>query len=418
MASFGEARYEGTVVSWSGASKWGFLSCPALAGHLGGKDIFFHVKDCDGTCITKGQTLSFVFDATGHGGKPQAKSVLGGAAPPDAPDAVRYTGTVASFSQAKAWGFISCPELSAVYGGKEIFFHAKDCGGQPVTNGHTVSFLMDDDATSRAGKPQAKSITVLGGAGGASETRYSGTVAGYSQGTAWGFIACPALAPNYNGKDIFFHNKDCTRGTMSKGCSATFTLDTTSDPSKPQARDIRVSGGGTSQQGSMMSIGNVNMQQLVAAVQAGMGGGGFGGMGGGFGGQGGDLAGFIQSFNASAGWGFIECPALGHAGGKGLFFHIKDVIGMSDQNPPSKGANVTFALSAGPGGKPQAVNVACGGGASPNNMGGMKRTAAAANMGGFNQQALLAMAQMNNLQHLASLGGGMNHHANKRPRNY
>ncbi|CAE8676671.1 unnamed protein product, partial [Polarella glacialis] len=419
MAS-GAPRYEGIVVSWSGQTKWGFIACPDLAAHLGGKDIFFHVKDCDGHNITKGQTLSFEFDATGHGGKPQAKAVLGGEAAPDPAGAVRYTGTVASF--ASAWGFLSCPELAPVYGGKDIFFHVKDCGGQGVSSGQTVTFLMDDDATSRAGKPQAKSITVVGGSSGSGEARYSGTVAGYSLGTAWGFIACPELAPLYNGKDVFFHHKDCTAGAISKGCTVTFTLDSTSDPSKPQARDIRVNGAKPGS-ASMGQMGQVNILQLVAAVQAGMGGGcgGFGGHGGfggggGCGGQGGQMAGFIQSFNPSAGWGFIECPALGHAGGKGLFFHIKDVMGMTDQNPPSKGANVTFALGAGPGGKPQAVNIACGGQASPNMMGGMKRTSAAANMGGFDQQAL-AMAQMHNLQQLAGLGG-MNFHAGKRPRNF
>jgi len=348
------------VTSWAKSTAWGFISCPDLQAYFA-KDIFFHQKDCGGSNIVKGQKVTFMLDDVA--GKPQARFVRPVGNLPDPADEIRYDGTVASFSVASAWGFISCPVLQATFN-KDVFFHLKDCGGlASVERGQAVTFLLD--ATANPAKPQARSVRVLVEPGMSPEARYRGTVTNFSQNTAWGFIACPELNQVY-GKDVFFHQKDAPGQTVANGAVVTFTLDNT-DSTKPQARQVRLEGGagGLSSssiegaiQNVLSSIGTGGQQQHqpqqlqafgqptqqpVRAVDGSV-----------------TYSGHVQSFSSQAGWGFLECAALaatlGLPPGKGLFFHTKDFVGLPGV-APNKGDPVTFALGQGPSGKPQGVQV-------------------------------------------------------------
>lgn len=385
----GAIRYNGTVTSFSANTAWGFIACPDLAA-VYSKDIFFHLKDCGGATISKGQKVSFLLEEANVLGKPQARAIRGSQHTPDPPNAIRYVGTVTSFSTASAWGFIACSELSALYQ-KDIFFHLKDCGGASISKGQTVSFLLDEN--NEPSKPQARSIRVSQDDSESSGlARYRGIVTNYSIATAWGFIQCPDLTAVY-GKDIFFHTKDCGGALVAKGTAVTFVLDDSTDPSKPQARNIRIEAtkGYTSQGVSFPQMQQANTSLLgdntVSAIMS-------------------DslsasstFTGTIQSFSEQAGWGFIECPALGLEGGKGIFFHVKDCIGMATL-PPTRGTCVTFTLGYGPSGKPQAVQVCCSNQAQGNGpFVGTKRTAATASGLSIDPQ-VLAMAGLHNLQML------------------
>lgn len=406
----GVIRYEGTVSSFSQQTAWGFITCPDLQT-VYGKDIFFHLKDCGGAVISKGQKVSFLLaDQQDPNGKPRASSVRGTQHSPDPPGSIRYTGVVHSFSTQSAWGFISCPDLQPVLG-KDVFVHLKDCGGAAITKGQTVTFLLDENST--PGKPQARSVQVPGQpAGGANMPRLSGTVTSYSEASAWGFITCPEVNQVY-GKDTFFHLKDCHGATMANGVPVTFVLDQESaDQGKPRACDVQVvrSGGGCLvrapgiayqtaagptrppspvmlQQPQVVQpqvvqpqvvlpqvvqpqvvlpqvqLQQPQLQQQPQLLQAAA------GMTGddalrailqqAVAGTGVQLEGSIQSFSEQAGWGFIESATLGHSGGKGIFFHIKDCAGFAAS--PERGFPVVFTVGQGPSGKQQAKNVMPGG---------------------------------------------------------
>jgi len=420
--AYAGVRHTGTVTSFSSQTAWGFISCPDLAAVLG-KDVFFHLKDCTGASITKGQTVTFVLED--NHGKPQAREVQGQQASPDPEGAIRYTGIVTSFSLQSAWGFISCPDLTPVYG-KDIFFHIKDCGGALMQKEQQVSFLLDEN--SAPGKPRARSVFVLGpqvlggtvpeSGGGyidpvSGTTRYRGIVTNHSVNTAWGFIDCQELKAVY-GKDVFFHNKDCVGQPATKGAVVNFALvlDERGDPSKPRASQIVVEQAGIQppqpqqplyQEGyqtayqqlanslyapqqqtlydgqpqqQMLPYAGSSLQPELQGLQ----------------GREGDLVGSIQSFSAQAGWGFIECAALNLAGGRGLFFHAKDCEGMVT-NPPTKGAHVAFQMGTGPSGKPQAVHVRYLA-EQPAPAAGVKRTAAAVSAVEIDAAQMLALQQL------------------------
>lgn len=275
------ARYTGTVTTFSMEKAWGFIACPETAA-IYGKDIFFHIKDCGGATIEKGMTVTFILGDDGPNGKPQARVVrLPGQEASSSrhltPDqllpaaiasgelslATRYQGMVTSYSTQSAWGFISCTQLRPIFG-KDVFFHHKDCGGETVSKGATVTFELDP--CSLEGKPHARRVVVenqgahagsalaaiaagsnnvapgtqdlislasaLGG-------QLAGSIQSFSQQAGWGFIECPSLNLG-SGRGVFFHVKDCSGfGGMppQRGNPVTFSLGT--GPSgKPQANNV------------------------------------------------------------------------------------------------------------------------------------------------------------------------------------
>merc|ERR1719335_1794742 len=70
------------------------------------------------------------------------------------------------------------------------------------------------------------------------------------------------------------------------------------------------------------------------------------------------FAGSVQSYSEQKAWGFLVSPSLEQfvGAGKGIFFHLKDVIG-GFQTPPASGFPVAFTVTTDNNGKLHAKNV-------------------------------------------------------------
>merc|ERR1719215_1242457 len=118
----------GVVKSFSDGKGWGFLVHE-------GKDVFVHIKDCQGGKPCVNDTVTFDLDpekaATGQlkainviGGTGSLEDAKGKGKGKGGPGG-SCMGTVKSFSDQKGWGFI---EMN----GQDVFCHVKDCfSGQP-----------------------------------------------------------------------------------------------------------------------------------------------------------------------------------------------------------------------------------------------------------------------------------------------
>lgn len=364
VGALSAVRFMGTVTSFSTSTAWGSIACSELAQQYG-KDIFFHLKDCGGATVSKGQKVSFLLEPRNANGKPQARQVQAALPSSDPAGLTRYTGTVTNFSLSSAWGFIACPELQPIFH-KDIFFHVKDCGGAAVVEGQNVTFLLDEKAN--PSKPQARSIRIPGdemallqqaliGAGalpmntaggspdGGGLVRYIGTVTNYSNTSAWGFILCPELRAFF-GKDIFFHRTDCGGSlNVANGATVSFILDK-SQPGKPQARSIRVPGEEPPpvQQGAFASPGG-GAAQVTSSITDDYGNPRFTGQ--------------VTNYSTSSAWGFILCPELRSVFGKDIFFHRTDCAGASSL---TNGCTVSFVLDQNEPTKPQGRQVRIEGG--------------------------------------------------------
>lgn len=151
---------QGAVKSFNGGKGFGFID-------LAGEDVFIHIKDCsDGGVPQTGDLMSFEIEdnpakpgakkakgATGGTGKLEAMGKGGGKG---AQGTGACTGVVKSFSQMKAWGFLS-------YEGQDVFFHVKDMqDGSTAQNGDTLRFDLIDNPQ----KPGSmKAMNVTGGTG-------------------------------------------------------------------------------------------------------------------------------------------------------------------------------------------------------------------------------------------------------------
>eukprot|EP00927_Polykrikos_kofoidii_P001909 TRINITY_DN10743_c0_g2_i1.p1 TRINITY_DN10743_c0_g2~~TRINITY_DN10743_c0_g2_i1.p1 ORF type:complete len:544 (-),score=77.70 TRINITY_DN10743_c0_g2_i1:367-1998(-) len=345
-------RYTGIVTSFSLQSAWGFITCPELS-QVFQKDVFFHVKDCGGALVSKGQTVTFLLAKDSPPGKPQARSVQA----PGSSVAVgvvpvpgqRYSGTVTSYAVASAWGFILCPEIKA-YFGKDVFFHHKDCNGQVISKGALVSFELDVPSD---GKPQARQVVV--------ESQQAG---GAFVGGSVGMTASAANFNNFGGFSSF--SSDLPSGSASQSALCPSLQAIAASQLQEQLQEQIQAAVNMGYQGhlqeQLQALGDLGMQydggehvvayDPYAAAEAtyslpsenttiGVGS---------------HLQGSIQSFSQQAGWGFIECPALNMPPGKGVFFHVKDASSFG-LNIPARGNVVTFTLGQGPTGKMQGKNV-------------------------------------------------------------
>lgn len=233
--------------------------------------------------------------------------------------------------------------------------------------GQEVSFVLDETAMLESGKPQGRNVRVLGDASASgqpesTQARYHGVVCQYAEDKVWGFISCPELKEAY-GKDVFFHLKD-VRGAMPRaGLSVSFMLEPEAAANgKPKAYDIHASEKGAKggYKGALVPV------QRIEAHHYDIGQPQYGGHDWSVDNWGIEAAypshdsgprysGHIQSFAQEQGWGFIECAALGHAPGKGIFFHTKDFD--ASMGPPQRGMMVEFSVGQGPTGKEQCKNV-------------------------------------------------------------
>eukprot|EP00927_Polykrikos_kofoidii_P077746 TRINITY_DN74660_c0_g1_i1.p1 TRINITY_DN74660_c0_g1~~TRINITY_DN74660_c0_g1_i1.p1 ORF type:complete len:531 (-),score=70.74 TRINITY_DN74660_c0_g1_i1:279-1871(-) len=333
-------RYTGIVTSFSLQSAWGFISCPELS-QVFQKDVFFHVKDCGGALLSKGQTVTFLLASDSPPGKPQARSVqvpgnsvVVGVVPVKGQ---RYHGTVTSYAVASAWGFIVCPEIKA-YFGKDVFFHHKDCNGQTIAKGALVSFELDVPSE---GKPQARHILVeVGQSGDAFLTQYSqmSAAAGISQGAAVTNSSphAAALSPSLQAmaaSQLQSQLQDQIQAAMTMG------LQNQLQEQLQAVADMQYQAESYESAYDPYNSSAVVPHSQPVPVAAGT-----------------SMQGTIQSFSPQAGWGFVECPALQLPAGKGVFFHVKDAAAFGT-TIPSRGVPVTFTVGHGPSGKMQGKHV-------------------------------------------------------------
>jgi len=160
----------------------------------------------------------------------------------------RIEGTIMSYNEQKAWGFLTAPGLDSILGaGKGIFFHIKDFispTGPSPRPGLAVSFAHSLDHNGKYHAHQVMPMEKLAGGtmetpgagSGSDEARYEGVIQNYNEEKVWGFIGCPALEPMLGpGKGVFFHLKDCFdfKGAVPKqgvAVSFQYTMDSSGRP--------------------------------------------------------------------------------------------------------------------------------------------------------------------------------------------
>eukprot|EP00927_Polykrikos_kofoidii_P066915 TRINITY_DN62477_c0_g1_i1.p1 TRINITY_DN62477_c0_g1~~TRINITY_DN62477_c0_g1_i1.p1 ORF type:complete len:544 (-),score=113.68 TRINITY_DN62477_c0_g1_i1:162-1760(-) len=350
-------RYTGIVTSFSLQSAWGFITCQDLQ-KVFQKDVFFHVKDCGGALVSKGQTVTFLLAKDSPPGKPQARSVqvpgnsvVVGVVPVPGQ---RYSGTVTSYAVASAWGFILCPEIKA-YFGKDVFFHNKDCNGQVISKGATVSFELDVPSD---GKPQARSVVVeAGGVAMSGATGYASPVAGGCGGFASFAGALTdigmtvpsgqhALSPSLHeiaARQLQGQLQGQIQAAVDMGLQdqlhdQLLALGDVGGVDQATADWYAAAAAAAAANGYAVEASSPS-HSSAGAVAVGT-----------------QLQGSVQSFSQQAGWGFVECAALNLPPGKGVFFHVKDAANFG-ATIPTRGVPVSFSVGQGPSGRMQAKHV-------------------------------------------------------------
>jgi len=152
---------QGTVKSFNGAKAYGFISTDD-------KDVFCHQSDCAGAAPRVGDVVTFdIEESPSKPGSYVAKNVSGCTGVPEGPGGKgtvkggegtgQFQGSVKSFSEMKAWGFI-------VHEGSDIFFHMKDImDGSVPDRGDVMKFDVEENP----GKPGTmKATNVTGGSKG------------------------------------------------------------------------------------------------------------------------------------------------------------------------------------------------------------------------------------------------------------
>jgi len=157
-------RYIGTIKAFNASSGYGFILNKEL-GSLFGCDIFLNQTVEGGIVI--GAAVSFTLEVSAAG-KPQARNILlevllGGACGTLAESGAglqgefdkMHRGRVKSFNAAQGYGFLTCPELSELCGGHDIFVSKAQVPGERLTPGQEVMFILQVD---RRGQPQARDV--------------------------------------------------------------------------------------------------------------------------------------------------------------------------------------------------------------------------------------------------------------------
>jgi len=178
----------GIVKSFNGAKGYGFITQAQ-----DGSDVFVHQSDCGGAAPAKGDEVTFdVEESPSKPGTYVAKNVIGCTGVPESQKGGgkgggtgQFVGPVKSFSELKAWGFIT-------HDGGDVFFHLKDMvDGSVPDRGDNVRY----DVVENPHKPGTmKATNVSGGSKGKGQgkgnfaekgkTDYGGK--GYGGKDAWG----------------------------------------------------------------------------------------------------------------------------------------------------------------------------------------------------------------------------------------
>lgn len=178
----------GTVKSFNGNKGYGFITHAE-----DGSDVFVHQSDCGSAAPVQGDEVTFdVEESPSKPGTYVAKNVTGCTGVPEfqkgggkGQGTGKFTGPVKSFSELKAWGFIT-------HEGGDIFFHLKDMvDGSVPDRGDQVRYDVEESPH----KPGTmKATNVSGGSKGKGQGKgnygqkgksdYGGK--GYGGKDAWG----------------------------------------------------------------------------------------------------------------------------------------------------------------------------------------------------------------------------------------
>jgi len=182
---------QGTIKSFNGAKAYGFIAQDE-------GDVFVHLNECGGAAPVVGDVVSF--DAEESPSKPGsfvAKNVVGCTGLPEGPGGKgtvkggsgtgQYEGSVKSFSEMKAWGFI-------VHEGSDVFVHLKDMVDASVPDrGDVLKFDLEENP----GKPGTmKATNVTGGSKGKGQGKGADPYGkgAYGAVPAWGMDPWAAAA--------------------------------------------------------------------------------------------------------------------------------------------------------------------------------------------------------------------------------
>lgn len=296
---------EGTVRWFDAERGFGFID----RGEEG-EDLFVHASEIVGGDATKGlregQVVEFEVGDSDRG--PQARRVRVTAdLAADAP--VGVLGSVAWFEPTKGYGFVF-PDG----GGPQIFMHSSAIvGGGVVVEGQRVAFMVVDGERG----PQAAHLLPLGpdaagpGAGAAAVADGAdGTVAWFEADKGFGFIT-----PDAGGGDVFVHVNGLSRGLRELHEGDRVAFDVAEGDRGPQAREVRVVGGGSAPRGGYGASAPASRGRSGAERGSGP------QRSSGAPTRGGE--GVVARFDAERGFGFITPDA----GGADLFVHVSVVRG-------------------------------------------------------------------------------------------
>ena len=221
---------QGTVRWFDTDRGFGFIA-PAD----GADDIYVHATELDPDgprVLREGQEVEFEVGEGDRG--PQARSVRVTAEAPAG--TLGVLGTVSWYEPAKGYGFAT-PDG----GGGEVFVHSSSIvGGGVVHEGQRVAFLVVDGEKG----PQADHLLPLaaeaaGAAAAGGADGGDGTVSWFDGGKGFGFIT-----PDDGGPDVFAHVRELDRSVDELGEGDRVTYEVVEGDRGPQARGIKVVGGG------------------------------------------------------------------------------------------------------------------------------------------------------------------------------
>lgn len=374
------AHHVGVIKSFNLQKGWGFIEC-ADTEQVYGKDIFVLKSSLPGGTANKGDRVTFSIKDGTNG--PEAcmverSTVLeipsnGHPVAVCAPNTVTYgvmsgwpmakpspalqvllqqsqdigqffIGTIKSYNPAKGWGLIACDASHDLYG-KDMFVLKSSLPRTGVVPGQQVSFsvvqgMKGTEASNvkvLPGVPLQQLITMpmqmpsqlqlmsvlsprLELPAQLQNHVFCGAVKSFNEGNGWGMISCDATK-KFLDKDMFVM-KTSVQGNQVLKVGDQVQFSVILGRKGPEASNVIILG---------------DSEDADA-----------------FPGCGDAFPGHVKSYNPEKGWGFIASDATFKMFNKDVFLHSRELAG----HVPNPGDGVTFRVSIGRGGQPEATAVA------------------------------------------------------------
>mmetsp|Transcript_128668 Transcript_128668/g.274639 ORF Transcript_128668/g.274639 Transcript_128668/m.274639 type:complete len:727 (-) Transcript_128668:98-2278(-) len=312
--------HQGVIKTFDSAKGYGFIRSQEAFDQYG-QDVFLHPKQANG--FTQGDRVSFTV-VLNNRGQPQAMNLSVGESPdpPQVASAKRlsrsrsdnecdgdgggddvspegednpivHRGVIKYIDAERGFGFITCPELLAIYE-NDVYVAQKQVKGFEV--GKHVRFQI---RANKKGQPQAVDLMPNDSAPEADaanaeegEPRFVGTIKSFSPEHGYGFISCSEAFEKYT-RDVFLHLKQVE--DFQPGDHVAFTV-RINGQGHPQAYDLRSAPKSVAWLSAMDS-------ELPSATEKE------------------DYVGEIKSFNTQQGYGFIHCAPLRAKYQRDVFIH-------------------------------------------------------------------------------------------------